>query len=318
MEQQQSSNVVKIHLCKKCNYKCSRMYDYKKHLLTAKHNMEQLEQQKSSNVVKVVKTDKKFTCECGKSYKVSSGLWKHKKVCALINNVIVIPENQEEKPSMMDIITQNKELMNLLITKNHQTDELIQQNREMQKQNAELTNTIKEIVPKIGNNNTTTNTNNQFNLQVFLNEDCKDAINFSDFIKQIQVSFEDIENQAECGYVKGISKLFIESLKELGTNKRPIHCTDKKRKTLYIKENDEWDKEGSQDILLKGIQEVTRSTMRTLINEKVIQAEEFADMESDFSKKCLVIQRNLIPTAPRETAFSKVMENITKNSGIIE
>ena len=104
----------------------------------------------------------------------------------------------------------------------------------------------------------------------------------------------------------------------MGTNKRPIHCTDKKRKTLYIKENDEWDKEGSQDTLRKGIQEITRSTMRTLIKEKENQAEEFADMESDFSKKCLVIQRNLIPTAPRETAFSKVMENITKNSGIIE
>ena len=228
----------------------------------------------------------------------------------------VVQENPEDKPSMMDIISQNKELMNLLITKNHQTDELIQQNREMQKQNKEMQQTIKEIVPRIGNT-TNNNNNNQFNLQVFLNEDCKDAINFSDFIKQIQVSFEDIENQAESGYVKGISKLFIENLKGLGTNKRPIHCTDKKRKTLYIKENDEWDKEGSQDTLKKGIQEVTRSTMRTLIKEKENQAEEFADMESDFSKKCLVIQRNLIPTAPRETAFDKVMENITKNSGII-
>ena len=211
---------------------------------------------------------------------------------------------------LQDIISQNKEIVDLLVL----------QNEELKRQNREQSNTIRELIPKIGNNNTTntTNNNNQFNLQVFLNEDCKDAINFSDFIKQIQVSFEDIENQAECGYVKGISKLFIENLKELGTNKRPIHCTDKKRKTLYIKENNEWDKEGSQDILLKGIQEVTRSTMKTLINEKVIQAEEFADMESDFSKKCLVIQRNLIPTPPRENAFSKVMENITKNSGIIE
>ena len=214
----------------------------------------------------------------------------------------------------MDIITQNKEIMDLLVLQNK---EMVLQNKELQRQNKEQADTIRELIPKIGNNNTTNN-NNQFNLQVFLNEDCKDALNFSDFIKQIQVSFEDIENQAECGYVKGISKLFIENLKGLGTHKRPIHCTDKKRKTLYIKENNEWDKEGSQDILLKGIQEVTRSTMKTLINEKVIQAEEFADMESDFSKKCLVIQRNLIPTPPRETAFSKVMENITKNSGIIE
>jgi len=303
-----SSVSSKIFNCKVCDYKTKRNSQYERHLLTAKHIKKTND---SEMVVKMVPLVPKrlYNCKCGKEYKYDSGYYRHKKKCSALDNIIVCVET-EEKPSLMEIITQNKELMNLLIAKNNQTDELIQQNKE-------LTKTVQEMVPKMGNNNTTTN-NNQFNLQVFLNEDCKDAINFSDFIKQIQVSFEDIENQAECGYVKGISKLFIENLKELGTHKRPIHCTDKKRKTLYIKENNEWDKEGSQDILLKGIQEVTRSTMKTLINEKVIQAEEFADMESDFSKKCLVIQRNLIPTPPRETAFSKVMENITKNSGIIE
>ena len=290
----------KNFVCEKCNYKSSNKKDYGKHLLTTKHKMERLEQ------VKTPKIPKRYTCSCGKTYKVASGLWKHKKKCPQINNTVVVQENQEDKPSMMDIISQNKEIVDLLVL----------QNEELKRQNKEQSNTIRELIPKIGNNNTTNN-NNQFNLQVFLNEDCKDAINFSDFIKQIQVSFEDIENQAESGYVKGISKLFIESLQGLGRHKRPIHCTDKKRKTLYIKENDEWDKEGSQDTLKKGIQEITRSTMRTLIKEKENQAEEFADMESDFSMKCLVIQRNLIPTAPRETAFDKVMENITKNSGII-
>ena len=304
-----SQKVAIKYNCKYCDYICCKKSDYNKHILTAKHKknenrtiLNDFERKKSQKVAI-------YICDCGKEYNARNSLWYHKKKCS--NNNAMVCIETEEKPSLMEIITQNKELMNLLIAKNNQTDELIQQNKE-------LTKTVQEMVPKIGNNNNNTTNNNQFNLQVFLNEDCKDAINFSDFIKQIQVSFEDIENQAECGYVKGISKLFIENLKELGTHKRPIHCTDKKRKTLYIKENNEWDKEGSQDILLKGIQEVTRSTMKTLINEKVIQAEEFADMESDFSKKCLVIQRNLIPTAPRETAFSKVMENITKNSGIIE
>jgi len=272
--------------------------DYNRHLMTAKHLFQHNQQEKTQKNP----DNCHLTCECGKKYKERSGLWRHKKKCVQTNTLTIIEEKEREPTDnsiILGLISQNKELMEML-----------------QEQNK----IIQDIVPKIGNNNNNNNTtnNNQFNLQVFLNEDCKDAINFSDFIKQIQVSFEDIENQAECGYVKGISKLFIENLKELGTHKRPIHCTDKKRKTLYIKENDEWDKEGSQDILLKGIQEVTRSTMKTLINEKVIQAEEFADMESDFSKKCLVIQRNLIPTPPRETAFSKVMENITKNSGIIE
>jgi hypothetical protein len=298
----------KIYECIICDFKTIYNSNYDKHLTTAKHK------RLTNTNKKPIKNGAAFSCICGKTYKHHPSLCKHKKICLHMNNSIVIQENQNEKPSVMDIISQNKDIM----------DALVLQNEELMKKNSELTNTIikqsntiQEMVPKIGNNNNTTN-NNQFNLQVFLNEDCKDAINFSDFIKQIQVSFEDIENQAECGYVKGISKLFIENLKELGTHKRPIHCTDKKRKTLYIKENDEWDKEGSQDTLKNGIQEVTRSTMRTLIKEKVNRAEEFADMESDFSKQCLIIQRNLIPTAPRETAFSKVMENITKNSWIIE
>jgi len=295
------AEIAKTFKCINCNYGCNKQSDYNKHLLTAKHK-------KFDNAGKqIAKVAKAFICVCGKEYKHNQSYYRHKKTCVYDNtddNVIITNDNS----TILNLISHNKELMNLLVM----------QNQEHREETSKLHNTILEMAPKIGNNTTnTTNNNNQFNLQVFLNEDCKDAINFSDFIKQIQVSFEDIENQAECGYVKGISKLFIENLKELGTNKRPIHCTDKKRKTLYIKENDEWDKEGSQDILLKGIQEVTRSTMRTLINEKVIQAEEFADMESDFSKKCLVIQRNLIPTPPRETAFSKVMENITKNSGII-
>jgi len=284
-----SHKIPKIFSCYKCNYKSINKKDYNKHLMTAKHKLLTNTNEKSHKIPIA------YSCICSKTYKHASSLSKHKKTCSYIlepqNEIIqTVKENTTNKDQLiLDLLAQNKELISIL----------------------------NDTVPKIGNNNNTTN-NNHFNLQVFLNEDCKDAINFSDFIKQIQVSFEDIENQAECGYVKGISKLFIENLKGLGTHKRPIHCTDKKRKTLYIKENDEWDKEGSQDTLKNGIQEITRSTMRTLIKEKVKRAEEFADMESDFSKQCLVIQRNLIPTAPRETAFSKVMENITKNSGIIE
>ena len=259
--------------------------------MTAKHITERLEQQKSSKVVN------KFICDCGKTYKVSSGLWKHKKTCSPTS----IVENQEEKPSMMDIITQNKEIMDLLVL-----------------QNKELMTTIKDIIPKIGNNNTiTTTTNNQFNLQTFLNEDCKDALNFSDFIQQIQITFEHLENQAENGYIKGISKLFIESLQELGQNKRPIHCSDKKRKTLYLKENDEWDKEGSLETLKKGINELTRRTLQTLMKEKENNAEEYKDADSDFSKKCIDIQRNLFPQTPRETTIDKVIEKITQSSSIV-
>ena len=195
---------------------------------------------------------------------------------------------------------------------------LVLQNSEHKKDNIEMLNTIHNIVLKIGNNNNNTTNINHFNLQLFLNEDCKDAMNFSDFIKQIQVSLTDLENQSENGYIKGITTLFIENLKGLNTNSRPIHCTDKKRKTLYIKENDIWDKEGSQEILKKGIQEVTRRTFERLIKEQEIHSVEYDNADSEFSMKCITIQRNLTPNHPRETSISKVIDNITQNTTLVE
>jgi len=286
--------------CEKCNFVCSNKRDYNRHLMTAKHKMI------IDDNTKTQKNPIQYICICEKQFVFPSGLSRHKKICnyAHKDNTITTEHN-----NILDLISQNKELMNLLIVKNHQTDELIQHNKELHK-------TIQDIVPKIGNTNNTTN-NNQFNLQVFLNEDCKDALNFSEFLAQIQVSFEDLENQAENGYIKGISKLFIESLQELGQNKRPIHCSDKKRKTIYIKEDNEWDKEGSLETLKKGINEVTKRTLQTLMKEKENNAEEYKDGDSDFSMKCLNIQRNLFPSAPRETTIGKVIENITQNSGIV-
>jgi len=285
----------KIFQCIKCNFECSNKKDYNRHLMTAKHIFQHNQQEKPKKNPKICH----LTCECGKKYKERSGLWRHKKKCNQTDSLTIVEEKVREPNDnsiILGLISQNKELMELL-----------------QEQNK----IIQDIVPKIGNNNTTNNNNNQFNLQVFLNEDCKDALNFSEFLQQIQVTFEDLENQAENGYIKGISKLFIKSLQELGQNKRPIHCSDKKRKTIYIKEDNEWDKECSLDILKKGINEVTKRTLQTLMKEKENNAEEYKDMDSEFSMKCLDIQRNLFPSAPRETTIGKVIEKITQSSGIL-
>jgi hypothetical protein len=291
------AKIAKRFICTSCNHGCNKQSDFNKHLLTAKHNM--MTNTMTTADTTIAKIATAHDCICGKKYAHRQGLNRHKKTCSLITNSVVIPENPESKPSLMDIITQNKEIMDMLVL-----------------QNKELMNTIKEIIPKIGSNNNNNNntTNNQFNLQVFLNEDCKDAMNFSEFIEQFKMSFKDLENQAESGYVKGITKLFIENLQGLGKHKRPIHCTDKKRKTLYIKENDEWDKEGSQDTLKKGIQEITKRTYQTLMKETEERAEEYSDMDSLFSQNWIDIQRNLTPVAPRETSFEKVMSNISENT----
>jgi hypothetical protein len=111
--------------------------------------------------------------------------------------------------------------------------------------------------------------------------------------------------------------LFIENLRDLGTHKRPIHCTDKKRKTLYIKENNEWDKEGSQNTLKKGIREVSRKGFECLMKEKEENQEEYKDIDSEFTQKCLSIHRSIIPSIPKDTSINKVIDNISKTSGIL-
>ena len=278
--------------CEKCNFVCCYKSEYNRHTMTTKHKM-------------LIDTNKKtrenknaYKCDCGKIYKHHSSLCKHKKICNIINS--------NDNSTILNLISQNKELMNLLVV----------QNQEHKKETQQLKDAIQEMIPKIGN--TTNHNNNQFNLNVFLNEDCKDAINFSEFIENIKISFEDLEHQAEVGYINGVSKLFIENLRDLGTHKRPIHCTDKKRKTLYIKENNEWDKEGSQDTLKKGIREVSRKGMECLMKEKEENQEEYKDNETVFSQKCLSIHRNILPRVPQDTTISKVIEQISNNSGINE
>jgi hypothetical protein len=299
----------KYQICEHCNFNSCNKKDFNRHMLTAKH-LRLTNTNENTNVLPKV-----FSCECGKNYKHVSSLCKHKKKCDVIikRNAQSLTTNNTEMSSdkeslILTLITQNKELMNLLAS----------QQQEHKEETKELLNTIQEIVPKIGNNNNNNTTNNnKFNLQVFLNEDCKDAINFSEFIESIQVSVEDLENQSQLGYVGGISKLFLENMKELGTNKRPLHCTDKKRNTLYIKENNEWDKDGSQEQLLHGIKVITGRAHQTLCNMKEENPEEYSDMDSDFSNKCVNIQRSLLPGFPRESTFGKVIDSIS-NGSIVE
>jgi len=284
MTQKTSKNINGFN-CLKCNFNCSKLGDFKRHNLTAKHKiMTNNDDNTSKNILT-------YNCNCGKTYKYRQGLHNHKQKC---NENVGSVYDCDYKTMFLDAMYQNNKIMELL---------------------REQSNTIQQLVPKIGNNNNTFTTNNtKFNLNVFLNEDCKDAINFSDFIKSIQVSVEDLENQSQLGYVNGITKLFLDNIRKLSINKRPVHCTDKKRNTLYVKEDDVWSKEGSHDILKKGIQEITSKTHGTLIQMKRDNAEEYADGDSDFSNKCINIQRNLTPSYPRETSIGKIVGNISDNT----
>jgi hypothetical protein len=198
--------------CKTCDYNTSEKSKYNRHILTDKHKkMTQglhLGEEKAD-------TDEKFTCVCGSSYKYRQGLWKHKQKCDVLSS---------EKIDDINIVC-DKELIMTLI-----------------KQNAELLEIIKNGTNNNSHNNNHSN-NKTFNLQFFLNETCKNAMNISEFIENISLQLSDLENMGKLGYVEGVSKIIIKNLNALEVTQRPLHCTDKKRDTVYVKDEDEWQKE---------------------------------------------------------------------------
>ena len=227
-----SKNINKF-LCENCDFKCSKLGDYNRHLLTSKHI-----KANDANFKRQIN----LTCEtCNNNFKHASSLSRHKKKCQEV--VIVEPPPLEEKPDIIDLlINENKEFKNVII-------ELFKNNSELQKQMME--------VCKNGNVNNTTinNTNNShnktFNLQFFLNEQCKDAMNIMDFVNTFQLQFSDFEKIGEVGYVEGISKIIIDKLSEMDIYKRPIHCSDAKREIMYVKDKDVWSKENAMNSKLR-------------------------------------------------------------------
>jgi hypothetical protein len=205
------------------------------------------------------------------------------------------------------LLSQNNELKNFII----------EQVNDHKKETAEIMNKVIETVKTSNTNNITANTinnnnnNQKFNINVFLNEQCKDAINFSDFIKNIVVSHEDLENNAQLGFVGGISKILIDNLKQLSRTERPIHCTDLKRETMYIKDDDKWTKETGPAKLNSAIQTMTQKSTRTLLDWKKDNPD-YGDHDSEFSNKCIVIQRNSMAGYDRETYYPKVIRAIAK------
>ena len=249
--------------CISCDYYTSNKKDYTKHINTKKHvtcvtkNITNDVTTNPESVVHVIKCKK-----CEKVFNNRMSLWRHsKKDCS--EEVLVKENTLEEKEIfskdiILDLIKQNKELQNVLL---EQTAAVMEQNQKL----FDITNQT-SFVNNITNNatNNTTN-NNQFNLQFFLNETCKDAINIADFVNSLQVQIDDLEKTGKLGYVEGISRIFLRGLKELDYTMRPIHCTDLKRETVYVKDENSWEKDDDEKAKLKlAIQRVARKNLRTL------------------------------------------------------
>jgi hypothetical protein len=252
-----AKNAVNYY-CEKCNFKCSKKSNYDQHLLTAKHKKEA-----NGSIKPAV-----YICEfCEKQYKSRGSFWKHQQKC---DKVPYFQEQLQEPPTkptdsamIIELLKQNQEFKQLMMDQSRQIQETQSENQELQKQ---LIEAVKVSGSHIENQTITNNNNNQkFNLNFFLNEQCKDAINMSDFIENMELDIEDLTETGRLGYVGGISRILVNKLQELDIYKRPLHCTDMKRETLYIKENDEWSKEdNSKDKMSNIIGQVANKNCRNI------------------------------------------------------
>ena len=301
MESLESKKILKkskFFVCEICNVTSSRKQDYDTHLLTAKHQRNQVETEKiltislenfhciecnfstlkkslfdkHINTLKHIQYMNKdadkptsYCCDnCNKVYLNRSGLYKHKKHCQVLENKTELTnefrEPDEKKPEVtidlvLDLIKQNKELQTILI----------EQSKEHSKQMMELAKN-----QSVTNNNNNTNCNNtQFNLQFFLNETCKDAMNITDFINSLQLTTQDFENTGKVGFIDGISKIIINKLNSVDTTIRPMHCTDAKRETLYIKDENVWEKEdNNKSRFKKVVKQIANKNLHQIVKWK--------------------------------------------------
>ena len=250
--------------CKFCYFLSSKKSDMFRHLTTSKHqnnvngnNQEIIETFYDVNKCKIKSHE--FTCvNCSKNYKNRSGLWKHNKIC---NSLIKKNENFNDN-------NYNEEKKNEILT-NETIIQLIKQNQDFQKmlleQNQKNQELMMELAKNVGNviNSHNTTNNNKFNMNIFLNETCKDAMNIMDFVSSLKISFEDLENVGEVGYVKGITNIISNGLNKLDVHKRPIHCSDVKREVFYVKDNGVWEKETEdKKKITRAIKHISYNTAR--------------------------------------------------------
>jgi hypothetical protein len=301
-----------IFHCKKCNFICSKKSNYDKHITTRKHNMEL-----SGNKKNAVCDD------CGKEFKTCSGLWKHKRKCS--NKIYIIEDMSQNNSCMSTTQIHDMSVVIELLKQNHEFKELmVEQSKQIQQtqlENHELHKQLIEAVKSNGSHieNQTINNNNhqKFNLNFFLNDTCKDAMNMSEFIENMNVQFDDIENIGRDGYVTGMTNMILSRIKNLEVTKRPMHCTDLKRETIYIKDNNVWEKDNDNTKLHNMIQCIARK------NYAILPAwrDKNPDcLDSDTSKFdfCIKMMTNLLGDAGEGQVRldNKVIRNLSKHINV--
>ena len=262
--------------CQCCDYITSKKSDIEKHYLTKKHAKKATFGNKNSLYHNMLRCD-----YCDDMFASRSGLWKHMKKCEFItqhqnsSQFQIIPQNNDDNTNINNTSQKSNELIDVLVRQQEETSELkkmlVQQQEQMREQQEQHHKQIKELIPHLNQitniNNTTNNKNcnNKFNLNFFLNEQCKDAMSIQNFIQSIDIGIKELEHMGDVGYVNGMMNIFSNTLGAMDVYKRPLHCTDLKRETLYIKHGDTWQKDTEDKSELKKlIKSVERKNYGTL------------------------------------------------------
>ena len=285
--------VAKYFYCENCDYNCSKKYNWDKHISTSKHTMET-----NGNFWKPEsgkKWQNQYSCEtCDKDFKNRSGLWKHNKKYHLT----ISDDKQSDTKQLTELVMK-----------------VVEQNQELTKQIVDLSkNSHNSSI-----NHSTVNSNNKFNLNFYLNETCKNAINMSDFINSLNVSITDLENTSRLGYAEGVSKIFINGLTDISVHDRPVHCADQKREILYIKQDNEWTKDTDDKAgLTKAIKLIAHKNIKQLSEWQKLNPD-YKDPDSKQNDKYQQILCNAISGSTKEESeknYEKIIRNIAKHTVI--
>jgi hypothetical protein len=299
MKQNETKKVPKsseIFRCEHCDYSSSRFSQYQRHISTQKHKKCENETFLKQNETK---KDEKFQCECGSICNSRTTLWRHKQKCKQIDD-----DDKNNELGLTD-----KEIISALLQQNEKLFKIIE--------NGVSTNTPCNIV----NNNLNNVGNKTFNLNVFLNETCKDAFNITDFVSSIKVNLEDLEHTGRQGYIQGITNIFLKNLNNLEQHMRPLHCSDLKREILYIKNNNEWTKETeTKPILTKAIKTIANENIKQIKNWKE-KHPDCTDADSKKNNLWLKIVSNSMNGLTEEEGtknINKIISNVAKEVTIIK
>ena len=285
--------IAEKFVCEYCDFKCCKQSDWNRHIMTAKHK-----KLTNPNNFTPKNADIEFTCACGKIYKHMSSLCAHKRKCAGETQYIDGINIKDKDALMLHLLKQNGELQNKII--------------EMAQNTSQITNNT-------NNTNSHNTTNNAFNLNFFLNETCKDAMNISEFVSSIKIDLDDLEHTGRQGYIEGISNIIVKNLNNLEMCFRPLHCSDQKREVLYIKENNEWIKETNEKpILTKAIKTIANENIKQIKNWRT-KYPECINADSRKNDLYLKIVSNSMSGLTKEEGdnnINKIISNVAKESVI--